>query len=251
MTPFDSQDATEAPTLTADRPAGELAFVEPFSGHNVPSPEERDEARRRLREAGIREFPYPFASLVSIASDIDSSTADRYRCYQSLLVKKHGLDFGDSAHLHRRSVLGGLGFLSPTFNEGRRDPAEDFWRIFSLDETVEEYHRGNIDHYHGFLARGPRVMPLHGFRVEDGVARISPPVGDKLGNYGIGESHVHAVMVVAPPEVIKGCRLVTLRVAGPGASDVLVFEPQPADDVRTRMAPEGMGQCLFLPQYQC
>jgi hypothetical protein len=85
------------------------------------------------------------------------------------LVDALGLDFGDSTWLrwrytHRDSAApvagNGFGFYSRHLNMGRQDDADEFDHGRTFFESVAEYHAGNVDHFHSYLSRGPRVAIL-------------------------------------------------------------------------------------------
>src|ERR1051326_367492 len=104
----------------------------------------------------LRRFPYPFASAVSVLSDVDGSVKERYRAYIAQLVQQFGLDFGDSTWL---TGWPALGILSRDFTvHGWEVGGSARSRTFA--ESIAEYHLGNIDHFHAFLASGPRVAIL-------------------------------------------------------------------------------------------
>jgi len=118
----------------------------------------------------IRAFPYPFASALSIVSDVDGSSKARYEGYVGQIVRKHGLDFGDSTWLRTSCettpggipVSYGLGFFSRNFGFGNDDVPRTFLRTRTFIESLVEYHAGNLDHFHAFVNRGPRVAVLEG-----------------------------------------------------------------------------------------
>ncbi len=158
----------------------EVLLLRPFAEEGWPEKHEKERMRAQMQEAGMREFPFPFDSAMAIASDVELSCRNHYAAYTDQLVKRHGLDFGDSAWLHwNRSKFPGLGFLSPEFTVGDNEPAKTYKTSLDLYEMLEEHHKGNIDHFHSFLMRGPRVVVLTQVKERDGwvTARLpkAPP----------------------------------------------------------------------------
>jgi hypothetical protein len=145
---------------------------------NVLSADEASAAKELLAARGVRLLPYPFASALAIASDVDSSRRHRYDGYVGQLVDELGLDFGDSTWLSwdlgvvgtwkgaRRLGLG-LGILTPWLTEGREVDAEIFENTRTFIENIAEFHKGNIDHFHAFFMRGIRVAPLTNIQADD------------------------------------------------------------------------------------
>jgi hypothetical protein len=118
---------------------------------------ERGALEERIAKAGIRYLPFPFNSSVAINSDTDTTSAVTYRLYNRQIVDQYGLDFGDSCWLHQNlGVRPGLGFFTSDF---RYDDGREALGL-SLFEMLQEYHEGNFDLWHSFLARGPRVAIL-------------------------------------------------------------------------------------------
>jgi len=125
---------------------------------------ERERWQRHLEAAGIRPFPYPFASMLAIVSDTDATLRRYYDFYTGYLVGTLGLDFGDSFRLvHMPDRYGGGGqaicpfdCLEPPFHSDDRDP-EDF---LSGLEILREHYLGNGDHLHGITNHGPKLLPL-------------------------------------------------------------------------------------------
>jgi hypothetical protein len=129
-----------------------------FTYTNRFDDEEAASVARLLAEKGVRRLPYPFGSAVAVVSDIDGSSRARYAGYIGALVEELGLDFGDSIWLRRRVRGIGLGFLSRRFtmHAAEEEPLYDATHTFN--ENVIEFHKGNVDHFHSFLAVGPRVV---------------------------------------------------------------------------------------------
>jgi len=191
----------------------------PFSARNAPAPEERERMIAELRGAGVRLFPRPFASAVAIVSDVDSSTRETYEAYTGLLVERSGLDFGDSYWLYHIVGVGpaggpvrqtGLGYLDPrspdTLDAGLDAMAPE---PVLRPRAVGEYHRGNIDHFHGFLGTGPRFAFVFRPRpASDGSIDCSDlRFSDDDEDQARGECHVAGLALVtrtphfAPPEL--------------------------------------------------
>ncbi len=121
------------------------------------------ELRRRLdglSAAGVRKWPYPFRSVAAITSDIDRANRTHYRAYIDQMVRDHGLDFGDSVFLQTNDAADhhGLGFYTGSY--ALRGPDGGLETQMDHHELVRETHRGNLDHWHGFLVRGPRFAML-------------------------------------------------------------------------------------------
>jgi hypothetical protein len=85
-----------------------------------------------------------------------------------ILVDKYGLDFGDSVWLSWQYVdqirsSNAFGFFSRYFSTGLKEPLDFFEFTRAFNEGIREYHIGNVDHFHSFLAKGPRVTILDRF----------------------------------------------------------------------------------------
>ncbi|MEO8926009.1 MAG: hypothetical protein ABI306_02490 [Caulobacteraceae bacterium] len=123
--------------------------------------EERARIRSRLRTQGVREFPYPFASAMSVISDCDGSSRTRYEAYVGAF-NRLGLDFGDSTWLHWMhrvdwDIAEGLGFFSFSYSKGLAHDVEWMFRTRTFAHSIAEFHAGNIDHFHSLFRDGPRV----------------------------------------------------------------------------------------------
>jgi len=149
----------------------------------VPHAGAQEYLDKRLEAFGIRKFPYPFSSALTITSDTDCTTRLRYSLYIKELVDVRGLDFGDSCWLAAQASehtpaaeRGGFGLLSPDLRIDPEFSARE--RVDTLDfhELLREFHRGNIDHLHSLTPRGPRVIILRNV-VKSGARRFSvtPP----------------------------------------------------------------------------
>ncbi|MCA9290511.1 MAG: hypothetical protein KDA25_05250, partial [Phycisphaerales bacterium] len=141
----------------------------PFSNEDPTTP--RDHVRRdqRLRAMGVRLLPHPFASLMTIMSDIDAAERADAEAYRRQLVEVHGLDFGDSFRLALRTHgrMGSEAFALYHCT-GAPPPAGDADRDLDTTctflEIVRAYHLGHVDHLHGLSGMGPRVAWLRDVR---------------------------------------------------------------------------------------
>jgi len=122
------------------------------------------DARARLERAGVRCVPYPFAGIVALVSDVDGSTRARFRTYVGHLVGRLGLDFGDSVrllHVPARHGTSGHALCPadcfvPPFH-GDDPPGRHSLSGF---EVLREHYLGNVDHVHGIVSRGPKLIAL-------------------------------------------------------------------------------------------
>lgn len=162
----------------------------------------------------IRAFPYPFGSALTVVSDVDGSSKARYEGYIGDMVRKLGLDFGDSTWLRasceskpsETPIANGLGFFSRHFGLGNSEVARTFVRTRTLLESIAEYHAGNLDHFHAFVSRGPRVAVLEkGEAIAEGVVFEIAQV-ETQGYWRSGDIYIDAVCVVmrgGPEGVIR------------------------------------------------
>lgn len=130
--------------------------IGPFYPRSI-SADEESHLRKKLAVLGIRLLPFPFGSAISIVSDVDGSRRSRYDAYVRQLVHQLGFDFGDSTWLRWTLPAGGSGFLSPNLTLGRDETTDTYNTTRTFCELVNEYHTGNIDHFHAFQSKGPRV----------------------------------------------------------------------------------------------
>jgi hypothetical protein len=152
----------------------------------------------------LRPFPYPFASALAIISDVDGSSRARYDAYVGQLVGTLGLDFGDSMWLRwscnapaqGTPIGGGLGFFSRHFGLGRDEVAQTYLRSRTLFESLAEFHCGNVDHYHAFLSKGPRVAVLNEIEARPGLAVAAPGEFERAGFWQCGDAYADGVCVV-------------------------------------------------------
>ncbi len=152
----------------------------------------------------IRPFPYPFASALSIVSDVDGASKARYEGYVGQIVRKHGLDFGDSTWLRMSCetvaagipISHGLGFFSRYFGFGGDDVERTFVRTRTFFESLGEYHLGNLDHFHAFVNRGPRVAVLEGGTVTAQGVEFELTDFETAGFWRCGDIYIEMVCVV-------------------------------------------------------
>ena len=156
----------------------------------------------------IRSFPYPFASALSIVSDVDGASKARYEGYVGQIVRKHGLDFGDSTWLRMSCeavaagipISHGLGFFSRYFGFGGDDVERTFVRTRTFFESLGEYHLGNLDHFHAFVNRGPRVAVLEGGTVTAQGVEFELTGFETAGFWRCSDIYIEMVCVVARGE---------------------------------------------------
>lgn len=135
--------------------------VHPAFSQTLPAVIERRATLAALGDL-VRPAPYPFTAALAVTSDIDCCNRQRQQTYLKALVYERGLDFGDSFWLHtsRSAARPGIGFFGPSLRydpetaRARRSVEPDPYGIAS------DFHRGNLDHWHGLLPHGPRVIPL-------------------------------------------------------------------------------------------
>ncbi|MDD5671499.1 MAG: sulfotransferase domain-containing protein, partial [Candidatus Omnitrophica bacterium] len=165
---------------------------------NAPEPEKKQRFRNHSEIVGLREFPFPFESALAITSDTDRTNRTRYRAYMKQLVQNGGLDFGDSAWLHSNNGdFAGLGFFSPHFTLYNQEFPKKYqeWG-FLPHEMLDEYHKGNLDHWHSFLTRGPRVAILKEVLEENG-SWIAPLPGTLAKHSPLFNINIFPVMAVS------------------------------------------------------
>ena len=218
----DRRGAAAAQASAAARAAlADLRHSSPFSHGNVLSRRQKRRILRAANKLGLRPLPYPFASAVSIVSDLDGTNRERYDGYVGQLVGDLGLDFGDSTWLHWVSELETdgpeeaapgeprpalphralhAGFLSYDFGYGLREPAPVYRRARAFAEHLAQFHLGNLDHFHALLPKGPRVVVLDDPRVDGGTVELVPRGFEPKGRYCCYDTLlVQAVCVVAGP----------------------------------------------------
>lgn len=207
----------------------------------LPTTEERaaDEARRRLRH--LRAMPYPFSGMLAITSDIDRSNRDLYARYTGQLVRDNGLDFGDSVWLSSNQVGTNAGLAFYGVDLRMRHPAWERRRELDLSpcELAREYHRGNIDHWHMFLPRGPRVALARRPAMRDGehvfsfaperITRGGKPVFTQ-GIFAVRPFPVLGAVVAVPGDAAAPESLVVAWRASPRDEALSEIALEPADD---------------------
>lgn len=154
----------------------------PFSHENALSATCSARLHSELEAVGVRLYPYPFFAAASVVNDVDSSLRSRYDAYLEALVHNLGLDFGDSIWLQiyspsdRPLLVNGFGFFSRQFGLGHGDPAALYENTRTFCENLVEYHTGNVDHFHSFLTRGPRIVVLDDIQASKGTiaAQVGP-----------------------------------------------------------------------------
>lgn len=226
-----------------------------FCDENTFTHSEQRKVRSALARNGVRPLPFPFASGVAIASDVDASNRQRFAGYVGQLVDQLGLDFGDSIWLHWRYLRGraqgnGFGFLSRNLTTGADEQAGIFTGTHTFAENIAQHHKGNVDHFHAFHGRGPRVAILESFGLaEEGRIVFEPHSFQEQGPWRCEDVCVLAVCVVAKPGRDVGVRAVSVvtsdgavtddyRAAGsqtsPGDHQIRIFRlARGADDARS------------------
>lgn len=196
-----------------------------FSYANVFSPAEENDLRQLLADKGVRLLPYPFASAVSVVSDVDASRRARYDGYVGMLVGELGLDFGDLTWLRwqyftKQNKSNGFGFFSRYLTIGRTEHPKIFENTRTFNEGIAEFHKGNIDHFHSFLQRGPRVVLVDKFDVRsDGRVEIEFDEFQQTGPWACDDIHVFGVCIVGKPGKPIEVRGVTVRDRGGVVTD--------------------------------
>ncbi len=231
------------PVVSGAPPPSAITYSNTFTA------EEADAVRALLATKGVRSLPYPFASALSVVSDVDASRRHRYDGYIGQLVAELGLDFGDSIWLSwnagtmgagRRTtpVAFGLGFLAPALTPGR-DVDEDMYNhTRTFNENLVEYHKGNIDHFHAFFMRGIRVAPLTGIRNEgEGRVSVFVEATQDRGSWACQSVFALGVCVVGAPGAALEVRRVRVRTKD---FETIEYDPAPYAG-----APAGRAHHLF------
>ena len=164
----------------------------PWSLRNVLSESKKKKTAAALENAGMRLLPYPAVNIIGLVSDLDAAKPHDVNAYHTQLIRRHGLDFGDSFRLHQRASrrvrteplaffdCDGCAPISHSY------PYTDNDREVGFIELVREYHRGNLDHFHSLSAFGPRVMVLNDVS-SPGVGEWSIAVPEELENSRLGQ----------------------------------------------------------------
>jgi len=182
----------------------------PLSGAFGYTRAEIERVRAELAAKGIRELPYPFSSAISIVSDADSTKRIRYDAYCDAFLGL-GLDFGDSTFLRwsyqdklRRGAESG--FFSRDFSIGLTQPARAFERTRTFYESIIEFHKGNLDHFHSFLSGGPKVVLIRIPAGGDGDVELQIGTMPTKGLWRASDLDVMGVLVVggAPSAITLG-----------------------------------------------
>jgi len=200
MDDAESESAIDSVFDRGPSPAG-------LTASNTLSAAARETITKAWTEKGVRPMAFRFASAVAAVSDIDGSSRQSYDGYVGMLVNELGLDFGDSLWLRwrldsERNDAGGTaaGFFSRYFGIGRTEPAATFDKTRTFTENVIEYHLGNVDHFHSFLSRGPRVAPVSNLRVGNGgMVEATIDEAEGRGPHHCRDFFVFGVCVVGRP----------------------------------------------------
>ncbi len=148
----------------------------PLDSAGRPRPETKKHHLNRLHEAGIRPVAYPYTNILSIVNDIDAATREKFLAYHHQISLRHGLDFGNSFWLFQLlrgranfCKSSGIAVFGPDFNVCPGEwqaplPGCDmvtYDLVLSTNETVREFHRGRLDHFHSFCIMGPKAQQLN------------------------------------------------------------------------------------------
>jgi hypothetical protein len=170
-----------------------------------------------LAASAVRLLPFPFASAMAVASDIDASGRPQIEAYLGEMVGRLGLDFGDSIWLHwlyvpRQARGHALGFFSRRLTTGGEEDTAVFQGTLTFAEAVAEYHKGNVDHFHAFHGRGPRVAILERFRsLGAGRVAFEPQSFQTAGRWACHDFCIFGLCVVGRPGstiAVRGLRVV-------------------------------------------
>ncbi len=189
-----------------------------FSSTGGFSAAEKESVRKLLAAQGIRPMPFLFSSGFAIASDLDATSRQRYDGYIGELVKESGLDFGDSTwlawqYLNRRLKSNSLGFFSRYLTMGRNEKVGLYTHTRTFFESVAEFHVGNVDHFHSFSSRGPRVSIFTEFSeaaTGDGIEVICSKFQNR-GFWRCDDLFVFGICVVGVPGAVIDVKAVTVR----------------------------------------
>ncbi|MCB9946709.1 MAG: hypothetical protein H6842_02645 [Rhodospirillaceae bacterium] len=195
-------------------PAAPLRDPTPLSAANRLGPEDLAQRHRVLDRLGVRRLPYPFSGILALASDTDGSSRADYEFYSRLFVAERGLDFGDSVRLIDSPVgdfpgmkLFGWNAEPPPAGEYRA-PADGL----TFFETLREAYLGNIDHFHGLMNSGPKIVVLPVSPAADGMLVL--PDADAFCRGGIhGAAPMPALGILLHGRVAAPDGAATLTVA--------------------------------------
>ncbi len=200
--PENVQNTGAAAGLPENAPAPSSASAKPLSWDLHIDGEELSRRLAALQSAGIRKWPYPFRSVGAVTSDIDRANRTHYRAYIDQMVRDHGLDFGDSVFLHTNEASDhhGLGFYDSRYC--LRQPDEGLKTQMDHHDLLRESHRGNVDHWHGFMVRGPRFAILDKIERVDGgrklVIEVPKPPRENDPIYGVKPFELCGLVLVVP-----------------------------------------------------
>jgi hypothetical protein len=212
----DSPDIADDIPFEARDPHADVLRPGHYSPRNVMSAAEESLLREKLSAKGVRLLPFSFGSAVAVVSDVDASSRMRYEGYVGTLVDKHGLDFGDSIwlcwqYMDKQKSGGAFGFFSRFFSIGHDEPERLFDETRTFNESILEFHSGNVDHFHSFLARGPRVSILDQFTTnQDGSIEARIGQVQWSGNWNCRSLYVLGVCAVASAGQPLTARSVTI-----------------------------------------
>lgn len=216
----------------------------PLSGAFGYSRAQIEEARGGLAAKGIRELPYPFSSAIAIVSDADATRRIRYDAYCDAFLGL-GLDFGDSTFLrwsYQNKLHRGIesGFFSRHFSLGLTESARIFDRTHTFYESVAEYHKGNLDHFHSLLSCGPKVVMIRVPAGADGDVELEVGAMPIKGLWRASDLDVMGVLVVGGAPSAVSIRQVgghaapygerTFHPAAGGRARTLFLEAPPVQD---------------------
>ncbi len=210
-----SVDAIIVPSASQARPLISAGSPGDFSNRNLLSEGEEHDLKALIESKNIRPLPYPFGSGVAVVSDIDNSSRAQYEAYVGTLVDELGLDFGDSTWLRwqcSRGAANAFGFFSPHLAIGGLEARKSFDNTRTFNESVAEFHKGNVDHFHAFSSRGPRVVLIDRFDLSnDGYVEIEFDGFQDQGPWRCDDVFVFGVCVVGRPGKPVAVRSVTVR----------------------------------------
>ncbi len=196
---------------------------DPFSARNQISSADAAAHFEALAELRIRPVPFPATSMISIVSDVDGSTRGRYAAYIGELVDGAGLDFGDSIWLtpasinrddHRPPSFVGFGFFSARMDLGDDEQTISFVHSRTLTESVIEFHKGNVDHFHSLLPNGPRLVLVDSPEIEGTQARFRCGALTERGLNGSRDLFLQGVAVIGRPSTTIDARGIILEAIG-------------------------------------
>jgi len=100
----------------------------------------------------VRLLPYPFADIVSFASDVDAQRPWQGAAIHRIFNEEIGLTISDSLWPQGNSVTASSLFLGPG-RLNRTSSGAGTEPTFAL--LLRQWHRGNIDHFHGWQEDNP------------------------------------------------------------------------------------------------